>query len=159
MPLEGSPTLISTTVSPNFGSQALFNLQWQRTLASPFALTPTNRLMLKVYAARVSGGATCVFTLFADGVAHQAILQTTISTGSTAYYGVDTYANGTLVLANSSVNFNNTATVNVAASASGLFANLAFSVNVSSSDWASALRMLWHRLHMDTGPQCCIWTG
>ena len=48
------------------------------------------------------------------------------------------YANGTLTLANSNVNFNNTATVNVATSANGTVqTNVAFSVNVSSSDWAS----------------------
>ena len=46
---------------------------------------------------------------------------------------VAVYANGTLVLSNSTINFNNTATVNVSATANGTTqSNLEFSVNVSS---------------------------
>ena len=51
---------------------------------------------------------------------------------------VATFANGTLVLAAGNVNFNNTATVNVAAAANGSGqSNISFTVNVSSTDWAS----------------------
>jgi hypothetical protein len=43
---------------------------------------------------------------------------------------VSTYANGTIVAANANVNFNNTATVNVIASANGtLYSNVGFTVN------------------------------
>ena len=48
------------------------------------------------------------------------------------------YANGTSVLSKSNINFNNTATVNVSATANGTTqSNIAFAVNVSSTDWAS----------------------
>src|ERR1035437_1055212 len=54
-------------------------------------------------------------------------------------YGASVYANGTIVVANANINFNNTATINVIASANGSNAsNLGFSVNASAISGAAA---------------------
>lgn len=48
------------------------------------------------------------------------------------FYGVDVYANGTLLEQNVSLNFNNTATTNVGATLDGTLANVAFTVNTAA---------------------------
>jgi regulation of enolase protein 1 (concanavalin A-like superfamily) len=58
---------------------------------------------------------------------------TPTSNGGTSAYEVDVYANGTLVLANTNLNFNNTGTVNVSVTANGITqANISFSANATA---------------------------
>src|ERR1039458_8451991 len=66
------------------------------------------------------------------------IAQTSYAQANTAGNTVATYANGTIVLANGNLNFNNTATVNVFITANGSTqTNIAFVANVPLSGGAN----------------------
>jgi len=61
------------------------------------------------------------------------VAQTAIIVAAAAANTVSVYSNGALVLSNADLNFNNTATINVALTANGTTqANVAFSVNTSA---------------------------
>jgi hypothetical protein len=80
---------------------------------------------------------------YAQANAVYSAVNTTFSTQNTiiasAANTVSVFANGIIVLPNANINFNNTSTVNVVASANGTTqSNIGFTVNVASSDWAAA---------------------
>jgi len=76
---NGLETLLRTADSPDF-SQGSENplLTWNITDSASYALALTDRLLLKLYAARVSGPATCTISVYTQGVNRASYIVTTI---------------------------------------------------------------------------------
>jgi len=76
---NGLETLLRTADSPDF-SQGSENplLTWNITDSASYALALTDRLLFKLYAARVSGPATCTISVYTQGVDRASYIVTTI---------------------------------------------------------------------------------
>ncbi|MEY4956500.1 MAG: hypothetical protein RL409_757 [Gemmatimonadota bacterium] len=80
-------TLRRTAISPDF-SNGISEIQWSNTDSSGYAMALTDRLIFKVYVARVGGPATCNITVYFNGTARNSYVQTTIATAGLALAAV-----------------------------------------------------------------------
>ena len=71
-------TLRRTGYSGEFSGTAIQHVEFGIVDANSYAMLATDRLVVKVYAARVSGPATCNITVYFDGIEHGATIETTI---------------------------------------------------------------------------------
>jgi hypothetical protein len=82
----GTETLVRDEYSPNFSSTTVMMIVW--TAASQAASINTNdRLVIKIYAARVSGPANFDVVTYYEGTANAAEIQTTVSVGAVGPQG------------------------------------------------------------------------
>jgi hypothetical protein len=71
-------TLRRTDYSPNFGSTSMMEVLSANSDSNSYSIGATDRIVIKVYAARVSGVETFDVTLYWCGTANASFLQTTI---------------------------------------------------------------------------------
>jgi len=85
--LSGTETLLRNGYSENFSNETLAEISWTVVYATAFSLLTTDRLVFKVYAARVSGSASfdVVTSYEGDNVSY---VKTTISAGSVGPQGL-----------------------------------------------------------------------
>lgn len=75
----GVETLLRGGYSPQFSGTAVTEVIWSFTDPSSYVFDASDRLVFKVYAARVSGPATVTVMLHYNGVTQQSFIDTTIS--------------------------------------------------------------------------------
>jgi hypothetical protein len=81
--------LLRTDYSPNFSGATIQDLIWNLSDSNNFAILATDRLIAKLYGARVSGPATCNLTVYFDGTTHTSFVQSTITVGPSGTKGAD----------------------------------------------------------------------
>lgn len=79
----GTETLLRTGYSPSFFGTTIQELVWNFTDSNGYALNLTDRLVFRIYTARVSGAVTCNVTVYFDGTANASYIQTTINSTET----------------------------------------------------------------------------
>jgi len=82
----GIETLLRDEFSNSFIDTTATAQIWTATLSDVGVLLPTDRLVLKLYAQRVTGPASFVVTVYFEGTAHASSIQTTISDFGTLAY-------------------------------------------------------------------------
>jgi hypothetical protein len=78
----GVETLVRDEFSPSFSDLAVTLQEWAAASAVAGTLLATDRLVVKLYAQRVSGGASITVTTYFEGSLHASQIQTTISAGA-----------------------------------------------------------------------------
>jgi hypothetical protein len=79
----GVETLVRDEFSPSFSDQVVALQEWTATAAAAGALLATDRIVIKLYAQRITGGGgTITVTTYYEGSAHASQVQTTISAGA-----------------------------------------------------------------------------
>jgi hypothetical protein len=78
----GVETLVRDEFSPNFSGMTLQSVNWTATASAGGAVNVTDRLVIKVYATKVTGSGTPTVTVYFQGSAHPSQVQTTISAGA-----------------------------------------------------------------------------
>jgi hypothetical protein len=78
----GVETLVRDEFSDPFANVTVTAQEWITSAAAAGALLATDRLVVKLYAQRVSGPTTVTVTSFYEGTAHASQIQTTISAGA-----------------------------------------------------------------------------
>jgi hypothetical protein len=75
----GTETLLRTGYSPDFSATVPTLIEWQFIDANAYALLADDRIVFKLYTARVSGGGgTVTITLYFNGTEHASSIETTI---------------------------------------------------------------------------------
>lgn len=74
----GTETLLRSGYSSNFSNTAIDEISWTFTDSSSHAMNATDRIVFKVFAARVSGPASINVTIYWEGSAEQSYITTTI---------------------------------------------------------------------------------
>lgn len=80
-------TLINSSYSSSFGNSSIEEIIWDQYDAISTVITATQRIVYKLYGARVSGPANITLTVYFDGVINPSYLQSTISQGITGAPG------------------------------------------------------------------------
>jgi chitodextrinase len=81
--LAGTETLVRDEFSANFVDQVVTPQEWSATSATAGTLLATDRLVIKLYAQRITGGGgTITVTTYFEGSTHASQIQTTISAGA-----------------------------------------------------------------------------
>jgi hypothetical protein len=75
----GTETLRRTGYSQSISNTSVGDIVWSFNDANGYAMDPTDRIVFKVYTARVSGPTTVTMTVYLDGVTHASYIVTTIS--------------------------------------------------------------------------------
>lgn len=81
-------TLLRTGYSSSFSGATIREIVWNFSDSSGYTFTTSQRIVFKVYGARVSGPANCNLTVYFDGNDNASYIQTTISTGLTGQQGI-----------------------------------------------------------------------
>ena len=81
-------TLIRSSYSYNFSNNTIAEIDWDLYDANHYILTVTQRLVYKLYVARVSGPANITVTTYFDGTANASYIQSTIAAGSAGAQGI-----------------------------------------------------------------------
>ena len=84
--LAGTETLLRNGYSENFSNQTKAELRWTVAYATAFSFLPTDRLVFKVYAARVSGSSSFGVITSYEGE-DVSYVKTTISAGAVGPQG------------------------------------------------------------------------
>jgi hypothetical protein len=74
----GNETLVRSDYSPEFEGTAIRDLTWNFAASSAVSMNATDRVVLRLYTARVSGPTTCAATVYFDGTVNLSYIQTTL---------------------------------------------------------------------------------
>jgi hypothetical protein len=80
--VSGTEILIRDEFSPPFSNAIVAPQQWSSTVTDSGAVDETDRIVLKLYAQRVTGPANVTVTVFFEGTINTSRVQTTISAGA-----------------------------------------------------------------------------
>lgn len=80
-------TLLRSGYSQDFAGTTIQEIIWNFSDGNAYVFTQSQRIVFKVYGARVSGPLTCDLTVYFDGNDNQSFIQTTISVGLTGQQG------------------------------------------------------------------------
>lgn len=76
--IGGTETLVRSDDSQDFSGTAIQEVSWTAVYSVASALFTTDRLIFRLYSARVSGAGTCNITVYFDGTTNISYVQTTI---------------------------------------------------------------------------------
>ena len=76
----GVETLLRSNYSLTFSGTTIQEITWTMSDPVGYTIDSTDRLVFKVYTARVSGPGTCTITIYFEGTDHASWIQTTLST-------------------------------------------------------------------------------
>jgi hypothetical protein len=94
--LAGVETLVRDEYSPNFSDQPVTPQEWSAAAPAAGTLLVTDRLVVKLYAQRITGGGgSLTVTTYFEGTTHASQIQTTISAGAQGAAGIGVPAGGT----------------------------------------------------------------
>jgi len=88
----GTETLLRTGYSNNFSNTTVEQVEWYFSDATSNALLASDRIIFKLYTARVSGPTTVTVTTYYNGTDHPSFVQTTISSGAVGPQGISGYS-------------------------------------------------------------------
>ncbi len=74
----GDETLVRTDYSPTFKGSTLIDLSWNHAAASAVAMNATDRVVMRLYTARVAGPEQSPSTVYFDGTTNLSYIQTTL---------------------------------------------------------------------------------
>ena len=80
--LAGTETLLRDETSPVFSDLVVASQEWIATSSVAGSLLATDRIVLKLYAVRLTGTSPLTLTTYFEGSAHTSQIQTTISAGA-----------------------------------------------------------------------------